>query len=42
MKPTDSDIRRWAKAQGIPVGIRGRVQDKLRQAYLETHPEATP
>jgi hypothetical protein len=42
MKATDADIRRWARSQGIPVGERGRVQDKIRDAYYETHPEARP
>ncbi len=29
-----ADVRRWARAQGIPVGDRGRLSAELREQYL--------
>lgn len=35
--PTPADIRAWARAQGLSVGLRGRVPSDLRHAYLKAH-----
>ena len=33
-----SDIRTWAKANGVPVGNRGRFSHEVKVAYLKAHP----
>lgn len=30
----DSTVRAWAREAGLAVGVRGRVPDELRQAFL--------
>lgn len=30
-------IRQWALAQGLDVGLRGKVRDDIVQAYIEHH-----
>lgn len=37
--PTQSDVRRWAKSQGMPVSKYGRVSDDLISQYKAAHPE---
>lgn len=34
-------VRAWARANGIPVGDRGRVPTKLRERYLTANPTPT-
>ena len=41
MIATVADVRKWAREMGIPVGVRGRLQAHVWEAYLETHPEAS-
>jgi hypothetical protein len=41
MIATCADVRKWARAMGIPVGARGRIQQVLWNDYLERHPEAS-
>jgi hypothetical protein len=38
---TCSDVRKWARANGYPVGKRGRIPKVLWEDYLERHPEAS-
>jgi hypothetical protein len=35
---TAADIRTWAKANGVPVGTRGRLDHGVKVAYLKAHP----
>jgi len=35
--PSTADVRDWARAQGMEVGVRGRVPDELREAYAAAH-----
>ncbi|WOP17254.1 Lsr2 family protein [Raineyella sp. LH-20] len=35
--PSATDIREWAKEQGIDVSARGRVPANVRAAYEEAH-----
>lgn len=35
---TPSDIRTWAKANGVAVGNRGRFSHEVQVAYLKAHP----
>lgn len=32
--PSSTELREWAKANGISIGDRGRVPYEVRQAYL--------
>jgi hypothetical protein len=34
---TDSEIRDWARAEGIDVNPRGRLREEVRAAYVEAH-----
>ena len=35
--PTASEVREWARSQGIDVGERGRVSQALYQQYRSAH-----
>jgi hypothetical protein len=41
MIATPADVRKWARANGLPVGERGKIQQVLWDQYLERHPEAS-
>jgi len=36
--PSSSDVREWARAQGMEVSARGRVAAELHAAYAAAHP----
>ena len=36
-KPETADVRRWAIAQGIDVGDRGRIKPAIIEAYKDAH-----
>lgn len=36
-EPTVSDMRAWLKANGHPVGDRGRLSAEQRKAYNDAH-----
>lgn len=40
-QPDSATLRRWARANGMPVGDRGRIPNELREAYTAAlpHPE---
>jgi len=35
--PTASEVREWARSQGMHVGQRGRVSHELFQQYRSAH-----
>ncbi len=35
--PSSSDVREWARAQGMEVSTRGRVSAELHAAYASAH-----
>lgn len=35
--PTPSEIREWARAEGMEVSDRGRVSEEVRAAYAAAH-----
>ena len=39
---TDSEIRAWARAEGVEVTARGRVGPDTRAAYASAHPQGSP
>lgn len=39
---TDSEIRAWAREQGVEVTARGRVGPDTKAAYAEAHPQGGP
>ena len=28
-----ADVRAWANEKGLPIGVRGRISDEVRDAY---------
>lgn len=34
---SDKQIRAWARAHGLPVGLRGKLRADIREAYVEAH-----
>jgi hypothetical protein len=36
-EPSQAEMRKWAKAEGIPVNPRGSVATEVRVAYHEAH-----
>jgi hypothetical protein len=39
---TNTDVRAWAKKEGIEVSVRGKIADEVYSAFIETHPDANP
>lgn len=39
---TNTDLRKWANANGFNIGERGRFEEKLYEAYYAAHPDANP
>lgn len=39
MKSNAADIRTWAKANGVAVGTRGRLDHEVQVAFLKAHPK---
>lgn len=35
---TNKEIRAWATAQGVEVGVRGRLSKAVKVDYFEQHP----
>jgi len=40
--PSTSQVRQWAREQGVPVGDRGRIPADLVAQYLAAHGRARP
>ncbi|REE99376.1 histone-like nucleoid-structuring protein Lsr2 [Thermomonospora umbrina] len=39
---TNSDVREWAKAEGVEVSLRGKIADDVYDRFIEAHPDAKP
>lgn len=37
IKASPSAIRQWAKRNGVPVGIRGPINNDVIKAYMQAH-----
>lgn len=42
-RPEPAVVREWARRNGVPVGLRGRIKDDVYAAYARAHsPIANP
>jgi sugar lactone lactonase YvrE len=41
-EPSTSEIRAWARANGIPISDRGRLKPEVRQAWRTAHAPGSP
>ncbi|MEU6743701.1 histone-like nucleoid-structuring protein Lsr2 [Streptosporangium sandarakinum] len=39
---TTTDVREWAREQGLEVPVRGRVPEEVLDRFLAAHPDAVP
>ncbi|GLZ16279.1 hypothetical protein Acsp04_65140 [Actinomadura sp. NBRC 104425] len=39
---TNTDVREWAKEQGIEVSVRGKIADEVYEQFIAAHPDAAP
>ncbi|MEU9834182.1 Lsr2 family protein [Streptosporangium sp. NPDC048047] len=39
---TTTDVREWAREQGLEVPVRGRVPEEVLERFLTAHPGAAP
>lgn len=39
---TNSNVRTWAKAEGMDINDRGKIADEVYDKYYEAHPDAKP
>ncbi|GAA4069316.1 Lsr2 family protein [Actinomadura miaoliensis] len=39
---TNTDVREWAKEQGIEVSVRGKIADEVYEQFIAAHPDANP
>ncbi len=39
IEPTQGELRRWARAQGLSVNARGSLPARIRRAYFDAHRE---
>lgn len=38
----NSDVREWAKNQGVEVSDRGKIADDVYERFIAAHPDAKP
>lgn len=38
--PSASEVRTWARREGIPVSDQGRIRNEVREAYVDAHQHA--
>jgi hypothetical protein len=39
---TNTDVREWAREQGLEVSPRGKIMDEIVDGFIAAHPDATP
>ncbi|GLW67649.1 hypothetical protein Arub01_58920 [Actinomadura rubrobrunea] len=39
---TNTDVREWAKENGIEVSVRGKISDEVYEQFIAAHPDARP
>ncbi|MCC5574602.1 Lsr2 family protein [Microtetraspora sp. AC03309] len=39
---TATDVREWAREQGLDVPLRGKVADEVIEQFIAAHPDAAP
>lgn len=39
---SNSDVREWAREEGIEVSARGKIGDEVYEKFIAAHPEANP
>lgn len=39
---SNSDVREWARQEGIEVSSRGKIGDEVYEKFIEAHPDANP
>jgi hypothetical protein len=39
---SNSDVREWARQEGIEVSSRGKIGDEVYEKFIAAHPDANP
>jgi Lsr2 len=39
---SNSDVREWARQEGIEVSTRGKIGDEVYEKFMAAHPDADP
>lgn len=39
---SNSDVREWARAEGVEVSSRGKIGDEVYEKFIAAHPDANP
>jgi hypothetical protein len=39
---SNSDVREWARREGIEVSARGKIGDEVYEKFIAAHPDANP
>ncbi len=39
---SNSDVREWARSEGIEVSSRGKIGDEVYEKFIAAHPDANP
>jgi len=39
---SNSDVREWAREEGIEVSSRGKIGDEVYEKFIAAHPDANP
>lgn len=39
---SNSDVREWARQEGIEVSVRGKIGDEVYEKFIAAHPDAAP
>ncbi|SEG23840.1 Lsr2 protein [Thermomonospora echinospora] len=39
---TNTDVREWAKREGVEVSVRGKIADEVYEQFIAAHPDARP
>jgi hypothetical protein len=39
---SNSDVREWAREEGVEVSSRGKIGDEVYEKFIAAHPDASP
>ncbi|TNY36693.1 histone-like nucleoid-structuring protein Lsr2 [Thermomonospora catenispora] len=39
---SNTEVREWARAQGLEVGDQGKISDEVYEKFIAAHPDAKP
>jgi nucleoid-associated protein Lsr2 len=39
---SNSDVREWARQEGVEVSTRGKIGDEVYEKFIAAHPDANP